>query len=563
MKSIQFVAINSKYSHTNLALLYLQKITPKKYTTHLNEFIISESVYDILAEIEANKPDVIAISAYIWNSTVVKELLADIKKVLPNSTIVLGGAEASYNYDDWFTQFPSIDYIIAGSGEKGWIHLAENDFSLPEKLIKIGNYPFNEIPFPYDDDIIEGLDNRLIYYEASRGCPFKCSFCLSSREDQKLEYREINKVKEELSFFIKHKVPLVKFIDRTFNANGDFAREIWRFLIDTPGDTKFHFEINPTLIDNIDIEILANAHHDLFQFEIGVQSTNSQTLKEIGREGNWTAIAKNINNLIQNTKIPIHLDLISGLPYESIEVSAQSFNDVYSLRPNYFQPGMLKVLPGTEMAEKAEVYQMTYQNSAPYTVLNNRWIRFSELHKLHNIEHLVNNLYNSGQFKNSLLFLEKLYGSPFDFYHRLERYWTENEIHFWLKDWVKTATYLSELILLEHPNQIDVFSDLLRYDLIIHTNLRYYPDFLLSEEIIELQQMWKRFLRIEKKRLDTVDGPNYNSLKNTLLYKPLLPLSVNHIGIEQGDCIAVYSSAGVKGVYQISINKILSVQEES
>ncbi|MBW6516269.1 MAG: B12-binding domain-containing radical SAM protein [Candidatus Cloacimonetes bacterium] len=495
MQKILFVAINARYVHTNLALLYLNQLTTTKAESSIAEFNISQSSYDILTAIDDYLPDIVGFSVYIWNSKLVKEILNDIKKVLPRIKVILGGPEVSYNPQEWLDSYSSIDYIITGGGEQSWQHLLDQQFDLPDKIVHQNNYSINDIPFPYSEKNIASFKDRIIYYESSRGCPYSCTYCLSSRQETSLELRDLHLVKKELAFFINQKVSLVKFVDRTFNANAEHARSIWSFLMDKKPFTRFHFEINPSLITEQDIEILQKVPSNLFQFEIGVQSTHTETLKEICRSGEWYLIKENIARLIRETSIPIHLDLIFGLPYETYDIAQKSFNEIYSLQPDHFQPGMLKVLPGTVMEEKAPTYDLVYQQDAPYRILANRWISFTELNTLQKIEHLVNNLYNSQRFTRTLQNLIKLVDSPFDLYLKLVKFWAEKNVPPWQKDWVKTATLIGGFTSSYYNSNYEFILDCLRWDLCSSSGLQYYPDFLLTPELSRIQGLWKRYLK--------------------------------------------------------------------
>jgi radical SAM superfamily enzyme YgiQ (UPF0313 family) len=408
MKKILFVGINARYVHSNPVLFYLRKLSTGKAETAIAEYTTSQYSYDILADIYGYQPEIIAMSVYIWNSKLVRELLPEMKKILPETRIVLGGPEVSFNSQQWLDSYDSIDFIVTGGGEQAWLKLLTKDFDYPERIVRIPNLSLSEIPFPYSEKDIKLLKNRIIYYESSRGCPYHCSYCLSSREDNILEFRGWDRVRTELFFFMEYEVPLVKFVDRTFNADPHYARKVWSFLSKENPNTRFHFEINPYLLTEEDITLLETVPANLFQFEIGVQSTNNRVLSEINRQGEWPVVKEKIAPLLQRSNIPVHLDLIFGLPYDDRESARKSFNDIYALQPDHLQPGMLKVLPGTVLADKTQEYDLVYQQEAPYKVFSNKWISFPELLSLQNIEHLVNNLYNSHHFPRTLQNLTSL-----------------------------------------------------------------------------------------------------------------------------------------------------------
>lgn len=519
MNRVLFVAINSRYSHTNLALLYLQKISREAVSSDILEFTIAQSPYDILAEIVKHKPQVVSFSVYLWNSAAVKAVISDLKKVLPGCKIVLGGPEVTYTCEEWLRDFPEIDYLVAGPGEKSWLALLHSGFNYSQQIVRIPNIPLSEIPFPYDEETIRRLEERILYYESSRGCPYRCSYCLSSGSEDQPEYRGIERVIEELDFFIVHKVSLVKFVDRTFNANIEYAKQIWLHLIKRKGETRFHFEINPLLITDEVIELLKEAPKGLFQFEIGIQSVHSRTLKEIDRQGEWHSMKNNIDSLIKNTSIPIHLDLIFGLPHDTYENARLSFDEVYKLKPAYFQPGMLKVLPGTVMAEKSQQYEMVSQKEAPYTVLGNKWISFEELIRLKRIEHLVNNLYNTEKFASTLDSLEEIEESPFKMFEELSEYWEYKEINPWQKDWIKNALLIMDLCTEKHPHATEIILDCLRWDLCCGSGLQYYPDFLLTDTIAKAFKRWRLLLKEKSEEFCRRYGTDKKQLLRAMIFR--------------------------------------------
>jgi len=489
MKKVLLVAINARYSHTNLALLYINRLSRERTDSRIIEFIISEDPLNILNEICSYNPEVIAFSVYIWNARLVRELIPELKKIMPTVKLILGGPEVSYNPQIWLSRYPTIDYIISGGGEHAWWKLLEDEFQHPERVINIPNYPLTQIPFPYKDVDLKNFRQKVLSVRSHLSLNF------SSREEVPLEYRSYEQIRDELSFFIDKKIPLVKFVDRTFNSNVDFAREIWNHIGSHSRDTRFHFEINPLLITREDIALLKEIPQNLFQFEVGIQSTNSNTLREINRQGEWEKVRENVELLIKETSIPVHLDLIFGLPYETVESAQRSFNDVYSLKPDHFQPGMLKVLPGTVMAEKAAEYDLEYQEEPPYRILSNRWITFSELYKLQSIEHLVNNLYNSHRFIRTVEILENIFSSPFEVFAELLSHWEAHRVNSWQKDWVKTAALLAGYLSKKLPEQYALLLDALRWDLCSGSGLQYYPELLLNDSIAELRFKWRKYLR--------------------------------------------------------------------
>ena len=397
-------------------------------------------------EINTQAPDVLGISVYIWNNVKVRELLSGVRALLPRCIIVLGGPEVSYNADQWLQDHPEIDYIVRGPGEAGLRKLLVSNLSLEEKIISVPNPPFQDIPFPYQDGDFEQFKNRYVYYEASRGCPYRCSYCLSSRRDQSLEYRDGEMVKTELRYLLSKGPGTVKFVDRTFNADRHFAREIWRFLLENPSQTMFHFEIFPDLLEEEDFTLLSGVPPGSFQFEIGIQSTNPDTLKEINRPNDWNTVSANIHRLVGQGNIHIHLDLIAGLPCEGLESFISSFNKVYALGGHYIQLGFLKILPGTEMEARKHQYGIEHLKTPPYTVRETRWLSRENLGILKKVEYALNYLYNSSRFSSTLSLLATQFNSPFEMYLRLADFLNRKDRKRIPRDWPTGARAIMRMV---------------------------------------------------------------------------------------------------------------------
>ncbi|HNX59650.1 MAG TPA: radical SAM protein, partial [Spirochaetota bacterium] len=374
---IVLVALNARYTHSNPAVRYLRnEITAAGHDAFIREYSINQNYFDILDSITKESPDVIAFSVYIWNTDIVRALIPDIAKLLPGIRIILGGPEAGYNPACW-TGIPGVTAVIKGPGEDAIRTLAANEFQTHGDtgiVIAEKKRHFSDIPFPYTDEDFEILSNRYIYYESSRGCPFACSYCLSSREDHATEFRSAEQTISELDRIIKADALVVKFVDRSFNADPARAREIWAHCIRNGGKSRFHFEIHPLLLSDDDFNLLADAPEGLFQFEIGVQSIHDKTLREIGRKSEWRHIRGKIERLVAMRNIHTHLDIIAGLPFETLEDIAESIDEVMSLGADHFQLGFLKVLPGTVMAERESDYGIVRTERAPYQILSNKWI---------------------------------------------------------------------------------------------------------------------------------------------------------------------------------------------
>lgn len=520
MKTLLFLGINARWTHSNLALYYLKSLASQyPYKSILLEETINRDFLEILDNTYSKKPDIIAISVYIWNTDYVRKILANIKKILPEIKIVLGGPEVSHNAEKWIQKFKAIDYIVVGAGEKGFELLLKNDFDYKSSIIKLKNYSFNKISFPYAKNDLKSLKNKYVYYESSRGCPYKCSFCLSSLENQALDYRDLSTVKQELALLLKQNFKIIKFVDRTFNANQLFAREIWQFLTKFKEKTRFHFEIHPQLLAEEDFQIFRKLKKNKFQFEIGIQSLNTKTLTEINRKQNWKLIKNNIIRLIEMQNIHIHLDLIAGLPYEDYQTFQKSFNQVIGLKPDHLQLGFLKVLPGTEMEKSSRNYQLNYMKTPPYHILSNRWIAYSEIRILKKIALIVDILYNSHKFELTIENLLHQYKNPFSCFYDLISIFSENWSN---RRWKFIANLLLKFIQNKFPQQVKFYQDCLRWDWCQITKSHYYPDFLASKQLWKLKKSgYQYFKQFSEKGMIKYNSYNFTiqQLKKAVFFK--------------------------------------------
>jgi len=467
MKKVLLIGINARYSHVNLALYCLRTyVSDLNYRVKIKEFSINRGADKILNEIIDEDPEAAAFSVYIWNAELIKSIFAKIKKYNSSIKIILGGPEVSYNSDRWIDLYPQIDFIIKSRGEQGFHHLLSKKFKLKNRIIDIENTVFNEIPIPYLETDFKVLKNRYIYYESSRGCPFKCAYCISSCSDQYLELKDCKKVKDELSFILGHEIDMIKFIDRTFNINKTHYIEIWKYLVSdySRAGVKFHFEIYPALLDEADFDILSKCPDDLFQFEIGIQSVNPKTLKAVNRNDLWDRIKPKISRLIGFKKFHIHVDLISGLPYEDLKSLKYSFNEVYRLSADHFQLGILKILPGTQISIDAEKYGIKYSEHAPYQIIENRWLTLEEIKRIENIAVLVNRIYNSHGYEKTLKILEEMFSSPFDLFNRLSEFMEINKIRIIDRKWESVADFILKFSESEYPEKKLYLLDCLRLD---------------------------------------------------------------------------------------------------
>ena len=503
---ILLVACNAKYIHSNLAVYDLQAYA-SDYADHivLKEYTINQQKDDIMRDIYLEYPDVVCVSCYIWNLSFVKELMADLIKILPGADFWAGGPEVSYDAEKFLTENSEFKGVMVGEGEETFKELAgyyveKNPQDLKDmtgicyrdgdQIIHNGwrqIMDLSSIPFIYKD--LSEFKNRIIYYESSRGCPFSCSYCLSSI-DKKLRFRDTETVKKELQFFIDNKVPQVKFVDRTFNCKHDHAMAIWKYINEHDnGVTNFHFEISADLLREEELQEMSTMRPGLIQLEIGVQSTNPDTIKAIHRTMDFEKLKGIVDRIHSFGNIHQHLDLIAGLPYEDYDSFRHSFNDVYALKPQQLQLGFLKVLKGSHMMEMCKEYGIVYKTQEPYEVLSTKWLDYDHVLKLKTVENMVEVYYNSGQFQNTLEYLEKFFPDAFSIYERLGSFYMEKGYG----DVSHTRMRRYEILLefLEDMPEIsmDQVKDQMVYDLYLRENLKSRPGFARDQKPFE-RQIW-------------------------------------------------------------------------
>lgn len=487
------VGINAKYIHTSLAVRSIEMYCKENNTNvNIKEFTINNDEDKIINEIYEEKPDFLGFSCYIWNINIILEIISTIKKLLPNVKIFVGGPEVSYEYDYIFEK--GIDIVCIGEGEKTVKELIDKfnekkcidksfenvngiAFKLENDIIVTKDrdlLQLDEIPFVYKNGL-EGTEHKILYYEASRGCPYSCQYCLSSLE-KGLRFLSEKRVKEDLDFFLKNNVKQVKFVDRTFNCNKKFALLIWNYLIDNDnGITNFHFEISADIVDDDMLNVLKNARVGLFQFEIGVQSTNDATLDEIKRKTNLQKLFDKVDKIKNLKNIHQHLDLIAGLPFEDYDIFKKSFNDVFNVYPEQFQLGFLKLLKGSGLRINAEKYGIVYKDKAPYEVLYTNLIDYDKMNMLKNIEEMIETYYNSGKAINTIKYGIKFFNSPFDFFEQLATYWVKNNYN----NISHSKMKLYEVIygFFKNIKDIDnnVLNEIVKFDILLNDNIKSLP----------------------------------------------------------------------------------------
>lgn len=498
---ILLAACNAKYIHSNLAV-YDLKAYSSDYDEHviLKEYTINQPKDEILKDIYSSGADVVCFSCYIWNISFVRELIRDLVKILPKTAFWAGGPEVSYDAEKFLTEMPEMTGVMVGEGEKTFHDLLEFYIDGKDSLEEISGIAYrtgdkiihngwrelmdlSAIPFVYEH--LEKFENRIIYYESSRGCPFSCSYCLSSI-DKKLRFRDLELVKIELQFFLDHRVPQVKFVDRTFNCKHEHAMTIWKYILEHDnGVTNFHFEISADLLREEEMELMSQMRPGLIQLEIGVQSTNPETIRAIHRHMDLKKLEHCVNRVHSFRNIHQHLDLIAGLPYEDYDTFHQSFNDVYQMKPDQLQLGFLKVLKGSLMQKEAEGYGIVYKEKEPYEVLSTNWLTYGEVLKLKMVESMVEVYYNSGQFWHTLEYLVPLEKDAFTFYEKLGSFYEKkgySEIsHSRMRRYEILLEYLQE----ETDVPTEVAAQKMLYDLYLREKLKKRPAFASDQKQYE------------------------------------------------------------------------------
>ena len=558
--NILLTAINAKYIHSNLAVYSLRAYAAgkcEKYKEEIGiaEYTINQPLDQILMDLYKRKPEVLCFSCYLWNIEYVEQLVAELGKIMPQTDIWLGGPEVSYHASHMLEQFPQVYGIMRGEGEETFLELAEfyyNNsgksleqcekvqrlkeivgitFRDGEEIIETADrsvMDLSKVPFVYED--LDVFKNKIIYYESSRGCPFSCSYCLSSI-DKCLRFRDLELVKKELQFFIDHEIPQVKFVDRTFNCKHSHSMEIWSYIKEhDKGKTNFHFEVAADLLNEEELNLISTMRPGLIQLEIGVQSTNEQTIKEIHRTMKFSQVTEVVNRVHAAKNIHQHLDLIAGLPFEDYNSFHKSFCDVYALRPEQLQLGFLKVLKGSYMEEKTKDYELLYQNRPPYEVLSTKWLPYSNVIRLKGLEEMVEVYYNSRQFEHTMELLEQVFGDAFVMFEEMSNYYEEHGYygvnHNRVARYEILYAFIKEVALVQYETLLteEQFRQTLVMDLYLRENMKNRPAFagdsLVSKEVertfydteAEEHQYLKGYEKYDKRQLrkmthlENIDG---------------------------------------------------------
>ena len=501
MKKYLLVAINSQYIHTNLAVRYLKKYIEEYSDENIQiyETNINNQISNMIRDIFELSPDVVIFSTYIWNKEEVFKLLKELKKVLPNIKIGLGGPEVSYGTEKILEKNEEVDFIIQGEGERALLELVQEGIkNIGGTYSQMMPADLDEIPFPYSlNELLE--ENKILYYETSRGCPFKCSYCLSSIESM-LKTFSVDRVIRDLGLFLSTNIKLLKFVDRTFNINHERMMKIWSYLIENyrPG-IIFHFEINANVLTEESLELLKKVPKDYFQFEVGIQTTNWATMESINRKNSLDELKNNIEKIPKN--IHTHLDLIAGLPYETYKIFKNSFNYVHNLKPDMIQLGFLKMLKGTQIYNQIEEYEYKFTDYQPYEVLSNQFISFKEIYKLKEIEKILNYYYNSRKFKNSINFIiTNYYSSSFELYEDIRDYYREKKLMDIGHKEVSLFKYLIDFFDSKQYENRDIFLEYLKFD-------------FLNIGKVGLENEWLKRNKDSEKHNDILKSSKYTSIR--------------------------------------------------
>ena len=498
MSKIVLAGINSQYVHLNLAVRYLKKYVEANSDLKIEiyETNINNQVFNIIKDIYELNPDKIIFSTYIWNKEYIVEIVKELKKVLPNVEIILGGPEVSYKWEKFMANIPEVDALLLGEGENVLLNFLtkEEDKVLGvisrknDEIVFNGIEPIIEnldiVPFPYEDWELEDK-TKIFYYESSRGCPFSCSYCLSSI-DKTVRYYSLDRVKKDLKRFLDSPIKLLKFVDRTFNLRKERYMEIWKFLLENYREgITFHFEINANIFDDETLDFLEKVPKGYFQFEIGVQSINPETMVAIKRNNILDKLAHNVRRISRN--IHLHLDLIAGLPYETYDIFKNSFNYVYNLKPEMIQLGFLKLLKGTQMYDEVEKYQYKYYSRPPYEVFSNKFISFGELVKLKNLEKMLDYYYNSEKFRYTCDFvINNNFDTPFAFFEKIADYYDKKGYLKISHKEIALFNILYDFYVENNLKDLDIFVEFLKYDYLALGKPGSYPEWLKSNKDSEL-----------------------------------------------------------------------------
>lgn len=588
---VLLTTLNSKFIHTNLAIRYIREysryLEGDDYEVFMHEYTINNSIDYIMKDIYKKKIDIVVFSVYIWNVDDIMKLCENIKMINPNIKIALGGPEVSYDVEAAMKKHKYIDYIFYGEGEVVYhdfiIYSMKKDGNIRDlKGIAyrdvlgtvIVNEPMplienlDDIPSPYENIDISEYENKIVYFESSRGCPFNCQYCLSSAI-KGLRYFSIDRIKRDLKNLIDARVSQIKFIDRTFNANRKIAKEIMNFLMENDnGYTSYHFEVTAHLIDDDMLEFLKSCKKGLFQFEIGVQSTNEKTLIEVGRVDDFKRLSKVVTTISKYKNIHQHLDLIAGLPYEDYDRFSYSFDDVFSLRIECLQLGFLKMIKGTGLRNRADKHGYVYKNYPPYEILYNDYMTYGEILKLKDIEEILEIYYNSGNFKLSVDYIIfNYFERPFLFFESFAKYFDENgyfdiangknKLYEIFLNYVKDVVLNIEQNLddISYNEELEIFRDILKFDYLSLGKTSSIPIFFNRIEVDDYKNKCHIFLQNPENQARYTTKHYSKPAKNIIKYVHFEEFSYNVIDLKN-DIKAKITKKQNTVLYYYDIDKI-------
>ncbi len=551
---ILLTTLNARYTHSSLALAYLREsCRDSKWTVESREFTINDILASVMADIYRIRPAVLCFSCYIWNIRQVLEICYDYKQLDPDCLIILGGPEVSYDTESFLDKHDAIDIIISGEGEQTLKLLLEHLFSGSDYTHLKGltcrcqgsitlNEPaeiiedLSSLASPYNGEM-SFYDYKMVYYETSRGCPFNCSYCISSTF-KGVRYFPLDRVKQELRFLIQQGIGKIKFVDRTFNSNEKRSLEIMKFILDEIGEnrnTSFHFEVCADLFSDAALLFLKDIPAGIFDFEIGVQSTCEKSLHSVNRKMNWDRLVNNINKIKSYHNIHLHLDLIAGLPYEDYKRFGQSFNDVYQLNPNVIQLGFLKLLKGAQVFVERAKHDYKFQTWAPYEVLANSYMTYDDLIKIHDIEDLVEKYYNPGLFQNTLDYIVNIIcqGDAFGLLERFASYWRINCLYDQPHRRDKLYIYLFQFIQETWEDYLSAVRELLKYDYLLNNRVYKVPEQLKSHNLSGAQDLLNTLLRDDQFMKEYLPEMNGNTLREIKKYVYLEYLKINPLNYHE------------------------------